>query len=75
MYLGVDKKVKTRLIIEKVPNGVAHQKRRKLKTDKVNKRKVLSKGRLAFCHVNAFISNTTKEQLSKNHIRAVYGLR
>lgn len=75
VYLGVDKKVKTRLIIEKVPDQIAHQKRRKLKTDKVNKRKVLSKARLAFCTLNVFISNTTKEQLSKDHIRAVYSLR
>jgi len=73
--LGAEKKVKTRLVIEKVPDQIAHQKRRNLKTDKVNKRKILSKGRLEFCAVNAFISNTTKEQLSKDHIRAVYGLR
>ena len=75
VYLGMDKKVKTRLIIEKVPDDIANQKRRKLKTDKVNKRKVLSKGRLAFCDVNAFLTNTTKEQLSKDHVRAIYGVR
>jgi len=71
----MDKKVKTRLIIEKVPDDIANQKRRKLKTDKVNKRKVLSKGRLAFCDLNAFLTNTTKEQLSKDHVRASYGVR
>jgi hypothetical protein len=75
VYLGMDKKVKTRLIIERVPDKVAHQKRRKLKPDKVNKRKNLSKGRLAFCDVNAFITNTTEKQLKTEHVRAVYGLR
>lgn len=75
VYLGAHKKVKTRLIIERVPEHIANEKRRKLKTDKVNKRKQLSKGRLAFCDVNAFVSNTTKEQLAKERLRAIYSLR
>ncbi len=75
VYLGMQRKVKTRLIIERVPDKIAHQKRRKLKTDKVNKRKNLSKGRLAFCDVNAFITNTTEKQLKTEHVRSIYGLR
>lgn len=75
VYLGMDKKVKTRLIIERVPHEIAEQKRIKLKTDKTNKRKQISKGRLAFCDLNAFITNTTESQLKAAHVRAVYGLR
>lgn len=75
VYLGEDQKIKTRLIIERVPDRIANEKRRKLKTDKVNKRKVISKGRLEFCALNAFISNTTKQQLAKEHVRAIYSLR
>ncbi len=43
VYLGNKQKLPVRLIIEKVPNSVAAEKRRKLKTDKQNKRKILAK--------------------------------
>jgi len=75
VYLGKDKKVKSRLVVEKVPRQLAHQKRRKLKTDTINKRKKISKGRLEFCALNAFVTNTTKEQLPAHDLRAVYSLR
>lgn len=75
VYIGSEKEIETRLIIEKVPPELAKQKRRKLKTDKVNKRKNLSKGRLAFCELNVFITNTCSVQVLKEDARMIYGLR
>lgn len=54
---------------------MANEKRRKLKTDKQNKRKGISKERLIFCDVNAFITNCTQEQLPNDLLRQCYSLR
>lgn len=75
VYLGKEEKLPARLIIEKVPLEVANEKRRKLKTDKQNKRKNLSEDRLMFCDINAYITNTTEQQLPANDIRKYYSLR
>ena len=75
VYLGRDKAVESRLIIEKLPGQIAHQKRRKFKADMRDKRKKYSKERLDFCAVNAFITNTAKEQLPACKLRAIYSIR
>ncbi len=75
VYLGEKEKLPARLIIEKVPPEVANEKRRKLKTDKQNKRKNLSKDRLLFCDINAYITNTSEEQIPAKEIRKYYSLR
>lgn len=75
VYLGEKEKLPARLVIEKVPPNVADEKRRKLKTDKQNKRKNLSKDRLQFCDINAYITNTTEEQIPVKDIRKYYSLR
>jgi len=75
VYLGQHQKVPARLVLEKVPNEVAAEKRRKLKTDKQNKRKGISKGRLAFCDVNAYVTNAGNEILPTVLIRSIYSLR
>jgi len=75
VYLGNKQKLPVRLIIEKVPNSVAAEKRRKLKTDKQNKRKNISKKRLAFCDVNAYITNANQNILPTDLIRSIYSLR
>lgn len=54
---------------------MANEKRRKLTTDKQNKRKGISKARLVFCDVNAFITNCTEEQLPNDLVRQCYSLR
>lgn len=74
VYIG-PQKLHTRLILEKVPEPVANEKRRKLKTDKQNKRKNLSKERLELCDLNAYITNTSEEQLALKQVREYYGLR
>jgi hypothetical protein len=75
VYLGEKEKFPTRLVLEKVPEQVATEKRKKLKTDKQNKRKGISKERLIFCDVNAFVTNCTQEQLPNNLLRQCYSLR
>jgi hypothetical protein len=75
VYLGQKEKLPVRLIFERVPDEVAAEKRRKLKTDKQNKRKSISKERLAFCDVNAYITNADQEVLPIDLIRSVYSLR
>jgi len=75
VYLGEANKFPTRLVLEKVPKQIADEKRRKLKTDKQNKRKSISKERLVFCDVNAFVTNCTQEQLPDHLLRQCYTLR
>jgi hypothetical protein len=75
VYLGRKQKIPIRMILEGVPKQVADQKRRKLKTDTQNKRKGLSKGRLSFCNVNAFITNADHLLLPMALIRSIYSLR
>jgi hypothetical protein len=75
VYLGRINKIPVRVIFERVPNEVAAEKRRKLKTDKQNKRKGLTLGRLAFCDVNAYITNAGEDLLPKTLIRSIYSLR
>jgi hypothetical protein len=75
IYLGEKEKYATRLIIEKVPAKLANEKRRKLTTDKQNKRKGISKERLIFCDVNAFITNCSQEELPNKLLRHCYSLR
>ena len=73
----IDRKEKlpVRLIIEKVPDEIAGQKRRKLKTDKQNKRKNISQRRLRFCNLNAYITNASEEDLPMKSVRSYYSLR
>lgn len=74
VYLG-EEKLAVRLIIEKVPQQLAERKRRKLKTDKQNKRKNISRARLSFCNLNAYITNTDPHDLPMQQVRSYYSLR
>ena len=74
-YIGEKEKLPVRLVIEKVPEQVAEQKRRKLKTDKQSKRKGLSDARLSFCILNAYITNASQEDLPMHQVRSYYSLR
>lgn len=75
VYLGDKHKIPVRVIFERVPYDIAAEKRRKLKSDKQNKRKGLTLGRLAFCDVNAYITNAEEDLLPKTLIRSIYSLR
>lgn len=75
VFIGEKEKYATRLILEKVPKALANEKRRKLTSDKQNKRKIISKERLIFCDANAFITNCTEELLPNELVRQCYSLR
>jgi len=75
IFIGKKEKVEVRLILEKVDPKISAQKRRKLKTDKQNKRKSLSLNRLKFCNLNAYITNTTEVELAAEDARKYYSLR
>lgn len=75
VFLGEKDRVPSRFIIEKLPEQLAEAKRRKLKTDKQNKRKGLTKDRLEFCVVNAFVTNVPVEILSTENVRQIYTVR
>lgn len=75
VWIDRKEKLPVRLILEKVPDQIADQKRRKLKTDKQNKRKSISRDRLRFCNLNAYITNTSPEDLPMKEARNYYSLR
>lgn len=75
VYLGKEDLLEVRLVVQKVPQAVADYKRHKLKTDKQNKRKGLSKARLDWCAVNAYITNIPEQMISNEQIMCLYGLR
>jgi hypothetical protein len=68
-------KVPVRLVLHKLPKALGDEIRRKLKADKQKKCKDMSAKRMAFCDVNAYITNLTKEQLPTKKMRETYGLR
>lgn len=74
-FIGKLDKMPVRLIIEKIPQGIADEKRRRLKTDKQIKRRSISKNRLKLCNLNIYISNTNEQQIPSEHIRSYYSLR
>ena len=75
VYLGEDEKTPVRFILEKLPEELANAKRRKLKHDKQNKRISISKERLEFCVVNAFVTNIPEAVLSSQKVREIYSIR
>lgn len=74
-FIGSERKLPVRLIIEKVPQQVASEKRRKLRYDPQIKRKSLSRKRLKLCNLSIYITNTTEQQLSSEQLRDYYSLR
>ena len=75
VYLGEAERTPARLILEKLPEEMAAEKRRKLKTDKQNKRKFLSEDRIEFCVVNAFVTNIPEKVLPTENVRIIYTVR
>jgi hypothetical protein len=75
LYMGKHEKLSVRIILEKVPEKVAAEKRRKLKGHKLNKKRVVSERRLKLCSLNAYVTNATSEELPKEEVRKYYSLR
>ena len=74
VFLG-ENLLPARLIVQKVPKKIADEKRRKLKVTKEYKKKNLSKRRSDLCDINAYITNTTEEQLPSKKVGICYSLR
>ena len=75
VLLFQNEKIPARFVLHKLPQATGDEIRRKMRTDKQKKCKDLSAGRMAFCDVNAYITNLTAEQMPAGDLRAVYGLR
>lgn len=75
VWAGADRKGPFRLIVQKVPQQVADAKRKKLSTDKQNKRKGLTKRRLALCDVNIFLTNLDTEEWPAMLLIDLYRIR
>jgi hypothetical protein len=75
VWVGEKERIPCRLIVERLPQKIADERRRKLKQDKQNKRKNISQGRLEFCDVLAFITNAPAEMLPKDGVIELYGIR
>ncbi len=73
VWLGQQKeKFSVRLVLQKVPQKIADEKRRKLKQ---HKRGQVSKERLSFCDVAAFITNVPENMLTAQSVLKLYSLR
>lgn len=68
-------KMPARLVVQKIPKKVADEIRHKMRTDKVNKRKGLTKQRLDLCQVRAYITNIPAEIVTPQQIINLYHLR
>ena len=75
VYIGWKEKLPVNLIMERVPQEVSAEKRKKLKKTAKRKGTQISKDRLAFCDVNAYITNVDREFLPITLIRSIYSLR
>jgi hypothetical protein len=74
-FIGRAERFRTRLVLQKVPPKVAQAKRKKLQDDKQNKRKNLSKGRMEFCDLNAFITNLPQTSFCPQSVMNLYSIR
>lgn len=75
VFIGQKTKFPTRLVFQKLPKEVADAKKKKLIKDKKKKGKTLSKERLAYCEVNAFITNLDAEKWPPQLIMKIYKVR
>lgn len=75
VWVGASKKGPFRLIVQKEPKEVADAKRHKLRTDKQNKRKGLTKRRLALCDLNIYLTNLNEGEWPAEFVIQLYRIR
>jgi len=75
VYLGLKDKLPANLILERVPEKISAEKRRRLKKTAKRKGVTVRAERLAYCDVNAYITNVDNETLPLTLIRSIYSLR
>jgi hypothetical protein len=75
VYIGVDKRLKTRMIIELLPDEKKELRLRNANQNAQKKGKKVSKKYKAHIGLNAYITNITSEILPINQVRTLYRLR
>jgi hypothetical protein len=75
VFIGKEKRLAARMVLQRVPKGVAEEKRRKLKKEKRQKRKTVTGDRLEFCGLNAFITNLGTGQWPPRLVMRMYKVR
>lgn len=75
VYLGEEKKVKSRLVIETLPNEVIEEKLRKAKRAAQREGRELGKDTIARIGLNLFVTNLSEEDLPNEQVRSLYRLR
>lgn len=75
VYIGVQKRLKTRLVLQKVPEEVAQAKKEKLLKSRKKKGEGISTQRLALCNCNAYITNLDKRLWSAVLVMQLYRIR
>ena len=75
VYLGATKRLKTRLIIQKIPEDVANEKRKNLKAQRNKKAKNISEKRLKLCGLNIYITDVNEDLLNALEVIKVYRIR
>ena len=75
VYLGEEKRVKTRLIIERMPDNQVKERLRKAEKEARKKKRTLSKEYKVRAALNLFITNLDSEKLPIDQVRSLYRLR
>lgn len=75
VYIGKEERFRVRLIIQKLPDAVANERKRALKASMKDKGKSLTKDRLAWCQFNVFITNLDEKQFASQLVLNLYTIR
>ena len=75
VYLGEEKKGKSRLIIEILPKDVIEEKLRKAKRAAQREGRELGKDAIARIGLNLYVTNLSEEDLPNDQVRSLYRLR
>jgi len=75
VYIGEDRKVPVRMLIELLPEQEMEKRMRKASREAQKKGRVLSKEYRAYASLGLFITNVPKQWIKSEHIRKIYQLR
>ena len=75
LYVGQTHRLPFRVVIQRVPNEVAQQRREDLARRKKKKGRKISQRRLALCALNVYITNLEVSQWQASQIQQLYKIR
>jgi hypothetical protein len=75
VYIGDKHKVKTRLMLELMPEDQVKERMRKIRKEAKKKGRTVSKGYQLYASLGMFVTNVPEEWLAADHIRSLYRLR